>query len=456
VQELQLELFHAARLSAAGQVAAALAHELNQPLTSAVNFVNAARRDLATGDPQRLDVVRADIDEAVGQMLRAGRIVARLREFVTRGETEKRIESVVTMVEEASSLALTGAAALGVEVHFHFDPGALSAVADRIQIQLVLVNLMRNALEAMNDSRRRELTVTTVLVDRHMVEIAVADTGQGLAREMMDQLFDPFASTKRHGMGLGLSICRSIVEAHDGKIWTEENPRGGLIFHFTVPAAVRNDGDRSERLVHVVDDEADVRRSLERLLLAAGFTPVLYDNGSALLDRLSAESTGCVLLDMRMPGIDGLEVQARLKDLGVSLPVILMTGHGDVSTAVRAMKAGAFDFMEKPFDDERLLAAIERALNAAREADRDRDAADAARRVAMLSRRERQVLDGLVAGHPNKVIAGDLGISTRTVEVHRARMLERLGTRHSAEAIRLAVMATLAPPAAPNEPASRG
>jgi C4-dicarboxylate-specific signal transduction histidine kinase len=226
LQELQLELFHAARLSAAGQVAAALAHELNQPLTSAVNFVNAARRGLASGHPKRIDMVRADIDEAVGQVLLAGRIVARLREFATPGKTEKQIESVRTMVEEASSLALTGAAALGVEVHFHFDPGALSAVADRIQIQQVLVNLIRNALEAMTDSRRRELTVTTALVDREAIEIAVADTGRGLAREMMDRLFEPFASTKRHGMGLGLSICRSIVEAHDGKIWAEENPGG--------------------------------------------------------------------------------------------------------------------------------------------------------------------------------------------------------------------------------------
>jgi two-component system, LuxR family, response regulator FixJ len=207
--------------------------------------------------------------------------------------------------------------------------------------------------------------------------------------------------------------------------------------------------------VHVVDDEVDIRRSLERLLLAAGMAPVVYDNGFAVLDRLSAESTGCMLLDVCMPGMDGLEVQARLKDLGVSLPVILMTGHGDVSTAVRAMKAGAFDFMEKPFDDERLLAAIERALRAAREASRDWEATDASRRIASLSRRERQVLDGLVAGHPNKVIAGELGISTRTVEVHRARMLERLGTRHTAEAIRLAVMATLVPPAAPDETAPR-
>ena len=202
----------------------------------------------------------------------------------------------------------------------------------------------------------------------------------------------------------------------------------------------------AERLVHVVDDDADVRRSLERLLLAAAFTPILYDNGFAVLDRVSGQSTGCMLLDVRMPGMDGLEVQAQLNDRGIGLPVIVMTGHGEVPIAVRAMKAGAVDFIEKPFDDERLLVAIELALAGAGRVSRERAVADAARRIATLSRRERQVLERLVAGHPNKVIGYDLGISTRTVEVHRARMLERLGTRHSAEAIRLAVMAMMAPP----------
>jgi two-component system response regulator FixJ len=200
-----------------------------------------------------------------------------------------------------------------------------------------------------------------------------------------------------------------------------------------------------ERIVHVVDDAADVRRSLQRLLLAAGFTPILYDDAFAVLDRVADLVVGCVLLDMRMPGMDGLELQARLKDLSVGLPVIMMTGHGDVPTAVRAMKAGAVDFIEKPFEEARLLASIEAALASAGQADRDGELAEAARRIATLSRRERQVLDRLMAGHPNKVIAHDLGISTRTVEVHRARMLERLSTRHSAEAIRLAVLARLAP-----------
>jgi two-component system, LuxR family, response regulator FixJ len=205
-----------------------------------------------------------------------------------------------------------------------------------------------------------------------------------------------------------------------------------------------------ERTVHVVDDDADVRRSLERLLVSAGFTPVLYGSASALLARASELSHGCLLLDVRMPGMEGLDLQARLNDVGVSLPVIVMTAHGDVPTAVRAMKLGAIDFIEKPFNDEHLLASIETALVETGRAGRDREALEAAQRIALLSPRERQVLDGLVAGHSNKVIAYDLGISVRTAEVHRARMLERLGTRHTATAIRLAVMAALAPPSRRN------
>jgi two-component system, LuxR family, response regulator FixJ len=210
-----------------------------------------------------------------------------------------------------------------------------------------------------------------------------------------------------------------------------------------------------ERTVHVVDDNADVRRSLKRLLLSAGFMPVLYATPADVIERASGLSEGCMVLDLRLPGMHGLELQARLAQMGVHLPVILMTGQGDVPTAVRAMKAGAVDFIEKPFDNERLLAAIEVALGSAGHAERereaakaqrDREAAEAAQRIGALSPRERQVLDGLVSGRPNKVIARDLGISVRTVEVHRARMLERLGIRRASEAIRLAVLAALALP----------
>jgi two-component system response regulator FixJ len=202
----------------------------------------------------------------------------------------------------------------------------------------------------------------------------------------------------------------------------------------------------ADRTVHVVDDDTAVRRSLERLLDAAGFRVVSYDSSSAFLEAARGLSAGCVLLDILMPGVDGLEVQARLNRLGVTLPVIVMTAHGEVARAVQAMKAGAVDFLEKPFDDETLLNGIEAALARAGRRVGDREAAEAAQCIATLSPREREVLDGLVAGRPNKVIAFDLGISVRTVEVHRARMMERLGTRQLADAVRLAVLAKLAPP----------
>lgn len=205
----------------------------------------------------------------------------------------------------------------------------------------------------------------------------------------------------------------------------------------------------AERTVHVVDDDPGVRRSLERLLYSTGFEHVAYASALAFLEAVPGISAGCVLLDVLMPEINGLELQGDLNHLGFRLPVVVITGHGDIPTAVQAMKAGAVDFIEKPFDDERLIAAIEAALADFGRGFADREAAtEAVERIATLSPRERQVLDALVAGRPSKVIAYDLGISVRTVEVHRARMLERLGTRRLVEAIRLAVLADLAPDSA--------
>jgi two-component system response regulator FixJ len=198
--------------------------------------------------------------------------------------------------------------------------------------------------------------------------------------------------------------------------------------------------------VHIIDDDAAVRRSLERLLQSAEFETTSYASASAFLEDLDRFSGGCLLLDIWMPGMDGLALQARLNELGVRPPTIVMTALGDVGTAVRAMKAGAVDFIEKPFDQERLLSAVESAMSHVAP-DWNAEAAEAVKRLAMLSPRERTVLDALVAGQTTKQIAYNLGISVRTVEGHRARMLERLGTRGIAEAVRVGVMAILAPAA---------
>jgi two-component system sensor kinase FixL len=217
-------------------MAAALAHELNQPLTAAVNSINAARRLIADDRHQANGKINEAMSEAVEQALRAGQIIRRLRDSLTRGEAEKGLENVVPMIEDAAELALAGTRTLGVKLHYRFDPHASRVLVDRTQIQQVLINLMRNAVEAMAASDRREIEVKTRLLDDETIEIAVADSGPGLSPEVAAHLFEPFISTKRNGMGLGLSICRSIVEAHGGRLRANPGPDGGTIFCFTLAA----------------------------------------------------------------------------------------------------------------------------------------------------------------------------------------------------------------------------
>ncbi|RJF78718.1 response regulator transcription factor [Rhodopseudomonas palustris] len=200
----------------------------------------------------------------------------------------------------------------------------------------------------------------------------------------------------------------------------------------------------ADRLIYVVDDDPAIRRSLERLLEAIGFKVASYATPGVFLDVAGRLRSGCVLLDLRMPEMDGFEVQARLRLINPDLPVIVVTAQGDVRTAVRAMKAGAVDFIEKPYSDDALIMSIESALATDASTGRNGDIATAAALINTLSPRERQVLEALVAGQPNKVIAFDLGISVRTVEVHRSRMMDRLGVHQFAEAVKLLVLASFA------------
>jgi two-component system, LuxR family, response regulator FixJ len=194
-------------------------------------------------------------------------------------------------------------------------------------------------------------------------------------------------------------------------------------------------------VVHVVDDDAAVRDSLALLLGTAGITVRSYGSGRSFLDVVGGLEDGCIIMDLRMPDMDGLTLQRRLHEEGCDLPVIMMTGHGDVPVAVQALKAGAADFLEKPFDDDRLFGAIKEALaKRARARDDAASVADILARCASLTPREREVLDRLVAGHPNKVIAHDLGTSPRTVEVQRARVMEKMGARSLAELVRMTIV----------------
>ncbi len=243
LQELQSELVHISRLTAMGEMASALAHELNQPLSAIANYLRGSNLLLAERtDPQSLRL-RDALDKAADQALRAGEIIRRLRDFVARGETEMQAESMSKLVEEASALAFVGARQYGVRVRFALDPHADQVYADRVQVQQVLLNLLRNAMEAMADagSPRREISIATAARGADMIEATVADTGPGIAPEVSAQLFQPFITTKRHGMGVGLSISRTIIEAHGGELWVEPNPSGGSAFHFTLRLAAMED-----------------------------------------------------------------------------------------------------------------------------------------------------------------------------------------------------------------------
>jgi two-component system, LuxR family, sensor kinase FixL len=242
--QLQSELAHVSRLSAMGEMASALAHELNQPLTAIMNYVQACRR-LATSprgvSPDRLAEL---MDKAASQVSRAGQIIARLRQFMASGETERTVEDINKVVEEASHLALVGAAEKGIRFRLKLDPGPPPVLIDKIQIQQVVLNLMRNGIEALEEAERRELVVSTVTSGPGGVEVAVADTGPGLADEVAAQLFQPFVTTKPGGMGIGLSICRSIIDAHGGRIWAEPTPGGGATFRLILPLAPADHHDR--------------------------------------------------------------------------------------------------------------------------------------------------------------------------------------------------------------------
>lgn len=252
MQELQAELLHMSRLSDVGQMASAIAHELNQPLTAILNYVQAARRILQNKGlpipPKAADAM----DKAVGQASRASAIVQNLRSFIQKGETERSVEDLNKIVGEATALGLVGAKETGISVRVELSAEPLSVFIDKVQIQQVVFNLVRNSIEAMAEAvPPRNLLVATLATrsatDDSVVEVSVSDSGPGLAPEIQAQLFQPFLTTKEKGMGLGLSICRSIIDGHGGRLQAIPNPDRGVTFRFTLPLADQDESDESAR-----------------------------------------------------------------------------------------------------------------------------------------------------------------------------------------------------------------
>ena len=242
LRDLQSELAHVGRINELGTLASSLAHELNQPLTAITSYCEGAMA-LLNGEPDaaQLEMAREALRDTAEQAIRAGQIVKRMRDFLSHGETEHRLELLSRLVTEANALALVGSREHGIDVQVNLDPAFDHVFVDRIQIQQVLFNLIRNAIEAMIDGSVRSLGISSKSLAEGFVMVSIEDSGTGISENVAGQLFQPFLTTKKAGMGIGLSICRTIVEAHGGRIWFEPGSEGGTIFHFTLPKAETDD-----------------------------------------------------------------------------------------------------------------------------------------------------------------------------------------------------------------------
>jgi two-component system sensor kinase FixL len=218
-------------------MASALAHELNQPLTAIINYAQTARgvveRRPGEGNGGLVSLLKKTVEQAD----RAGQIIRRLRQFIARGETDRALEDINAVVEEASALALVGAKGKGIAARRVLGDGLPPVLLDKIQIHQVITNLIRNSVDALDGVKRREIVISTRHAGQDLIEIAIADTGPGLAPEVADRLFQPFVTTKAAGLGIGLSICRSIIDAHGGRLFASDNPGGGVVFHVHLPTA---------------------------------------------------------------------------------------------------------------------------------------------------------------------------------------------------------------------------
>jgi PAS domain S-box-containing protein len=237
MQELQTELAYMSRLTAMGEMGSTLAHEVNQPLTAITGYLKGCGMILDRMEGEHVPMLRHGIEGAVEEALRAGAVIRQLRAFVARGETDQVVEDLRKLIEEASALALAGAKDKGIKVDFDLPHESPKVLVSRVQIQQVLLNLVRNAMEAMQDVDERHLAIKAEVANAGtMVCLSIKDTGTGLAPSVQEKLFTPFTTTKKTGMGVGLSICRTIIEAHGGKIWADSTPGEGTAFHFTLKA----------------------------------------------------------------------------------------------------------------------------------------------------------------------------------------------------------------------------
>jgi FixJ family two-component response regulator/signal transduction histidine kinase len=447
-QEAQALAAHAARVGTMGVIAASLVHELTQPVAASLANAETAA-ELLAAPTLDADELRATVADIVVDDRRAGELIQQLRRFLRRGETERTAIDLREAVDAVLRLVAADAAGKGVEIAVDCAESLPRPAGDRVQIQQVLLNLVLNAIDAVagNAAGARRVALRVGAADAG-VRVEVSDTGRGMDEAARSRVFQPFFTTKPGAMGLGLSISRTIAAAHGGTLSVDSAPGRGTTFRVELPLQppeaarpVRRETApiRAGGTVFVIDDDPAMRRALERQLAGAGYHVESLASAQDYLERVPRTGTACIVSDVRMPGLSGLDLQATLARAGRDLPIVFISGHGDVATTAHAMKAGAVHFLAKPFARGELLAAVAEALARGRAMAAERnERATLQGRYDALTPREREVFGLVAAGLLNKRIADRLGAAEKTVKIHRGRVMAKMQAASVADLVRMA------------------
>jgi len=458
-QKSREALEHVGRVGLLGEISASLAHELNQPLAAILTNAQVLKRQFDS-DPPSLEQADEAISDVISDARRAGEVIQRLRSLLRPGKHNPEAIGINEVVTQVERLLNSEIVMRQVSLTMKLTPDLPVLSADRVQLQQILLNVLINALDAMEplQPEDRHLVIRTSHARPNAVEVSVKDSGVGLEGESYQKLLEPYYTTKKHGMGMGLAISNTMLQAHGGRLWAENNQGPGATFHFTVQVAgadVETPAHRRERArphkedqpdeatVFIVDDDVSFRKAMARLIGSAGYGVETFESAEEFLQREYYEGNGCLLADLHMPGETGLDLQTTLNTHDYTLPILFITGAGDTSSGVRAMKHGAVDFLSKPVDEQELLRVIAGAVEADIQA-RDRYAQQVAakKKIARLTKREGEIMHLVIKGMRNKQIASALGISEKTVKAHRGRVMHKVEAGSVADLVRISETAT--------------